>query len=227
MQAVSSLSSVALSLNCRRCISFSGVEKIILLMLFWTHRDCEFLCRAYFPSNTQFYFRRRHVEGRQSILHLCRCAIVVDVLPVQNVQIVGSWSNVVYCMAASDFYLTDLSTSSKILPTSHFHRRLWCPANLWITSCTWGRGDIITIQFIPESSEVFVIPESWILILSENASDTISTHIVTRRSTRWGQHPSRSKAYRTYPLASESYVLFCIQVYVQLSDSHFTRYFSF
>jgi len=53
-------------------------------------RDCEFLCRAYFPSNTQFYIRRRHVEGGQSILHLRRCAIVVDVLPVQNVQIVGA-----------------------------------------------------------------------------------------------------------------------------------------
>ena len=54
------------------------------------HRDSEFLCRAYFPSNAQFSIRRRYVEGGQSVLHLCRCSIVVDVVPVQNVQIVGN-----------------------------------------------------------------------------------------------------------------------------------------
>ena len=95
MQAVSSLSSIALSLNCKTMhysLPFTQESKSYLtddLMFFEKnlYRDCEFLCRAYFPSSTQFYIRWRHVEGGQSILHLRLCAIVVDVLPVQNVQI--------------------------------------------------------------------------------------------------------------------------------------------
>jgi hypothetical protein len=58
-------------------------------MLNHWHRDSEFLCRAYFPSNTQFSIRRRYVEGRQSFLHLRCRSIVVDVVSLQNVQIVG------------------------------------------------------------------------------------------------------------------------------------------
>ena len=59
------------------------------LWLMLDHRDSEFLRRTYFPSDTQFFIRRRYVEGRQSVLHFRRCSIVVDVVPVQIVQIVG------------------------------------------------------------------------------------------------------------------------------------------
>ena len=83
IQAVSSLASVALSLNCKHVSSQESKSFWLIL----NHRDNKFRCRACFPSNAKFPFRRRYVERRQSILCLRRYAIVVGSVPVQNIQI--------------------------------------------------------------------------------------------------------------------------------------------
>ena len=51
-------------------------------------RDCEFLCRAHFPFNTQQFISG--VEAGQRVFYVFVVVnIVVDVLPVQNVQILA------------------------------------------------------------------------------------------------------------------------------------------
>ena len=86
LQAVSSLASVALSLNCKQAFFFRS--RICLLIIILNRRDNEFRCRDYLPSNAKFPFRWRYVERRQSILHLRRYADVVDTVPIQDLQIV-------------------------------------------------------------------------------------------------------------------------------------------
>jgi hypothetical protein len=62
-------------------------QESIFNWLILNHRDGKFWRRACLPSNAKFPFRWRYVEGRQSILHLRRSTIVVDVVPVQDLQI--------------------------------------------------------------------------------------------------------------------------------------------
>ena len=98
--------------------------------LILNHRDSKFRCRAYLPSNAKSPFRWRYVEGRQSVLRLRRYAIVVESVPVQDLQIVKYVfkKNKLLTTVTSDrsWKLSQLHTSiitmSKVGPFSWFPR---------------------------------------------------------------------------------------------------------